>query len=292
MKVKVETKNQFDLAINEKEIKDIIISRDSFPEFELEKLVKIVRSKNKNPWILMERVSRYEELSKDNCDLRKTTDKIFDIEELYGVIIQNLDSFSYLLRKINKVKNEKLEVELNYTMNCYNIETKKVYSELYNEKRDNHKDVPLKFTAPLELNQYELKEVGYDTLIVYSYVDTMVSANCLRKNIKESLDKDICKYRFDFDKGFTKDLFLYDRLKKELHYKTYCKYCYNKIFNVSPLYLIDILDEIKLDEILDDSSYDNLRIDFSFEDSSKVKDIFNRKKPKDFTRGHIKNSIY
>lgn len=288
-KVKIENTQQLNIALQHDNVKEIILSRDSFAEKELPKLVDKIKSKGKSPWILMERISRYEEKP---ADLRTSTDKIFEIKNIDGIIIQNLDSFAYTLRKINKAANEKLKVELNYTMNCYNAETKLVHENLYNEKRKNAGEVPLLFTAPVELNIYELSEVGYDTFIVYSYIDTMVTANCLHKNLvgantirphrKGELYEPTCKYRFNFENVHDYSSYIIDRKGKKLHYKTYCKYCYNKIFNTEPLYLLDKIDE------LNELSY---RIDFSFETENEVRDILNKKIPESFTRGHFKNSI-
>ena len=317
-KVKIENEEQLDIVLSHKNVSEIILSRDSFSECDLQRLVNRIKKSNKLAWILLERISRYEENMKplganaDNgahivrpygavganaevvganaevvgvnakvvganaCgamtvgakhrepdDLRTSTDKIFAIKNLDGVIIQNLDSFAYTLRKINKVANENLKIELNYTMNCYNSETKKLYEKLYNEKRKNAYEVPILFTAPVELNIYELSDVGYDTMILYSYIDTMVSANCLYKNITQKNNslgatfltadnvafrkhrEPTCKYRFDFKHSQNYSSYIIDRKNKKLHYKTYCKYCYNKIFNVEPLYLLDKLDEIE-----------------------------------------------
>lgn len=341
-KVKIENTQQLNIALQHESVKEIILSRDSFVEKELPKLVDKIKSSGKSAWILMERISRYEEKlvgadiirppsRGEHCepaDLRTSTDKIFEIKNLDGIIIQNLDSFAYTLRKINKVANEKLKVELNYTMNCYNAETKLVHENLYNKKRKNADEVPLLFTAPVELNIYELSEVGYDTFIVYSYIDTMVTANCLRKNLvgadtisphrKGELYEPTCKYRFNFENVHDFSSYIIDRKGKKLHYKTYCKYCYNKIFNTEPLYLLDKIDELapredKMsaptphhivgDEILSSRSGEckivgadtirplSYRIDFSFESENEVRDILNKKIPESFTRGHFKNSI-
>lgn len=274
-KVKVETENQLDIVIGHKNVSDIIISRDSFAEKNLPKLVKKIKSHKKNAWILMERISRFEEKmsigAKSTCrgesiDLRLSTDKIYEIADLDGIIIQNLDSFAYMLRRINKIANNELKIELNYTMNCYNSETKLVLERIYNDKRSNAKDVPLLFTAPVELNIYELSDVGYDTMILYSYIDTMVTANCLNKNTKAE----------------SKSSYILDRKNKKLHYKAYCKYCYNKIFNTEPLFLLDKIGDIA------GPSY---RIDFSFESDKEVKSILSGTCPESFTRGHYKTSI-
>ena len=312
-KVKIENTQQLNIALRHDSVREVIISRDSFAEKELPKLVNEIKSKGKSAWILMERISRYEENMKPT-DLRLSTDKIFEIKNLDGIIIQNLDSFAYILRKINKAANEKLKVELNYTMNCYNDETKKVHQNLYNEKRKNASEVPLLFAAPVELNIYELLEVGYDTFIVYSYIDTMVTANCLRKNLvgaeatkmhrRGEACEPACKYRFNFENVHDFSSYIIDRKGKKLYYKTYCKYCYNKIFNTEPLYLLDKIDELKFMEPLARRSelYESAtrrgehcepayRIDFSFETENEVRSILNKKIPESFTRGHIKNSI-
>ena len=219
--------------------------------------------------------------------------------------------------------------------------TKKVLKTLYNEKRNNATEVPLLFTAPLELNTYELSDVGYDTMVLYSYIDTMVSANCLKKNLnlgtgyiigkkgtlfknaknKASIEKNnICIDHFNFNNVQDFSSYIIDRKGKKLYFKTYCKYCYNKIFNTEPLFLLDKIEEIKKLNILGintnaklTETYEsprsnepckahcqkgelcetlsNYRIDFSFENEKEVKDILSMKCPDSFTRGHYKNTI-
>lgn len=328
-KVKVENLNQFEVALDSNKVSEIILARDSFAEIKLPSLVSEIKKTGKTAWILMERISRYEEnmktVNKTNAspfDLRTSTDKIYDIENLDGIIIENLDSFAYMLRRINKAANKKLMVEINYTMNCYNSETKLVLEKLYNDKRENASNIPLLFTAPVELNIYELSDVGYDTLILYSYIDTMVSANCLRKNLSangEELNKknvktvvnnkeysssnpcdSLCKHRFDFDYVQDFSSYIIDRKGKKLYYKTYCKYCYNKIFNTEPLFLLDKISEIesiynkhlkKVSSLNENMNLLKYRIDFSFENKEEVKNILAMKSVESFTRGHYKNGI-
>lgn len=319
--VKVENEKQLNVAMEFSSVSDIILARDSFSDCELPKLVDFIKKHKKGAFILMERISRYEEKmeiknlkflnsnsahTKDAIkvknDLRLSTDKVYEIKNLDGIIIQNLDSFAYMLRAINKSTNPSLKVELNYTMNCYNQETKNLYETLYRGKRKNGNNIPLTFTAPVELNIYEISDVGYDTLILYSYIDTMVSANCLRKNTKK-VDDSLCQNRFNFNKTYDYSSYIIDRKGKKLYYKTYCKYCYNKIFNTEPLYLIDKIEELEsiykenLENQLVDrdfKTYSNnfkYRIDFSFENEKEVYDILSLKKPLSFTRGHFKQSI-
>lgn len=309
-KVKVENLKQLEIVLSSNVVSEVILARDSFAEPDLPKLVDRIKKSKKLAWILMERISRYDDKMEirrgspcEPVNLRLSTDKIYDIMNLDGIIIQNLDSFAYMLRKINKAANKELNVELNYTMNCYNRETKLVLETLYNEKRENAKDLPLLFTAPVELNVYELSDVAYDTFILYSYIDTMVTANCLRKNTEtKDIHADriahphsgLCDNRFNFNKVQDFSSYILDRKGEKLHYKTYCKYCYNKIFNTDPLYLLDKVDEIEdmyKKYLVDTKNSFKYRIDFSFENENVVKNILSMKKPDEFTRGHFKTSI-
>ena len=308
-KVKVENLKQLEIVLTSKNVSEIILSRDSFAEDDLPKLVNKIKKSGRLAWILLERISRYEENMKP-FDLRTNTDKIYEIKNLDGIIIQNLDSFAYVLRRINRVANQNLMIELNYTMNCYNDVTKKVLETLYNDKRTNASETPLLFTAPLELNTYELSDVGYDTMVLYSYIDTMVSANCLKKNLnlgtgyiigkkgtlfknaknQTSIEKNnACTNRFNFNNVQDFSSYIIDRKGKKLYFKTYCKYCYNKIFNTEPLFLLDKIEEIEKGEL--GASLSKYRIDFSFENEKEVKDILSMKCPESFTRGHYKNTI-
>lgn len=319
--VKVENKIQLNVVLDSDIVSEIILARDSFAENELEKLIDKIKSKGKKAWILMERISRYEEKmisagmnnnqkvnvkQNDVNDLRLSTDKIYKIKNLDGIIIQNLDSFAYMLRRISNAANEQLKVEINYTMNCYNLETKKLFESQYQSKRKNADAVPLLFTAPVELNIYELSDVTYDTMILYSYIDTMVTANCLYKNTanekgenkntkvvdaRKNADVAICKHRFNFNNVQDFSSYIIDRKGKKLHYKTYCKYCYNKIFNTEPIYLLDKIDEIR-EKVRGNKEYIfRNRIDFSFESEKEIRNILSMKCPETFTRGHYKNSI-
>lgn len=306
--VKVENNAQLSTILDYDIVSEIILARDSFAENELEKLIDKIKSKGKKAWILMERISRYEEKmtsagmnnnqkvdvkQNDVNDLRLSTDKIYKIKNLEGIIIQNLDSFAYMLRRISNAANEQLKVEINYTMNCYNLETKKLFESQYQSKRKNADAVPILFTAPVELNIYELGEVTYDTMILYSYIDTMVTANCLRKNtVNEKNIKDaVCKHRFNINNVQDFSSYIIDRKGKKLHYKIYCKYCYNKIFNTEPIYLLDKIEEIR-EKVRGNKEYIfRNRIDFSFESEKEIKNILSMKCPETFTRGHYKNSI-
>lgn len=278
--VKVETVKQLEIVLQSDKVKEIIIARDSFDEKNIKQCIKKIKKKRKIASVMLERISRYDDI--DGEKLRKSTDLLLEIEELDKIIIQNFDCFSYILRKINKISNKNLIVELNYTMNCYNSETKKVYEMLYNGKCENKSQL-LRFTSPLELNFHEIENIHYNTIVVYGYVDTMVTANCIYKNTNKKCYRD-CKSNGLIAVLSTLGI-LKDRKNANLHYKTYCKYCYNKLFNVEPTYLIDIIDKYSNSNEID------RRIDFTFENEDEVKEILQEKRPTNFTRGHIKKGI-
>ena len=85
----------------------------------------------------------------------------------------------------------------------------------------------LRFTAPLELNSRELEEKGIrgEELMVYGNIPMMVTAQCLKKTLEG------CTGRPEF-------LWMKDRKGKEFPVKNHCRFCYNTIYNSSPLSLL------------------------------------------------------
>ena len=141
-------------------------------------------------------------------------------------------------------------------------------------------------TAALELNYRELQEVGLENseLIVYGYLPMMVSAQCIQKTTAA------CKH----EKG---RLQFTDRYQKSFSVKNNCDYCYNVIYNTSPLVLLDQKEEI------DRLAPKALRLHFTLENEKQVKEtlklyekvfVYGEQTPEyhdDFTRGHFKRGI-
>ncbi|MEG2349196.1 MAG: DUF3656 domain-containing protein, partial [Hungatella sp.] len=84
-----------------------------------------------------------------------------------------------------------------------------------------------RLTLPLELNSRELEELGCREreLIGYGYLPVMVSAQCVRKNMEG------CS-------GKSELLYLKDRMGKDLAVQNHCKFCYNMLYNSTPLSLL------------------------------------------------------
>lgn len=144
----------------------------------------------------------------------------------------------------------------------------------------------IRFTAPLELNSRELEEKGIrgEELMVYGNIPMMVTAQCLKKTLEG------CTGRPEL-------LWMKDRKGKEFPVKNHCRFCYNTIYNSSPL---SLLADRSLIERLGPSV---LRLSFTAEQPERIREVlkafseeFISRTEKggapelsgEFTRGHFK----
>ncbi|MBS6518385.1 MAG: U32 family peptidase [Clostridium sp.] len=144
----------------------------------------------------------------------------------------------------------------------------------------------VRFTAPLELNSRELEEKGIrgGELMVYGNIPMMVTAQCLKKTLER------CTGRQEL-------LWMKDRKGKEFPVKNHCRFCYNTIYNSSPL---SLLSDRNLIERLGPSV---LRLSFTTEQPDRIREVLKafsegfdleerRTEPAglsgEFTRGHFK----
>ncbi|MEE1497051.1 MAG: U32 family peptidase [Clostridium sp.] len=144
----------------------------------------------------------------------------------------------------------------------------------------------IRFTAPLELNSRELEEKGIrgEELMVYGNIPMMVTAQCLKKTLEG------CTGRPEL-------LWMRDRKGKEFPVKNHCRFCYNTIYNSSPL---SLLADRSLIERLGPSV---LRLSFTTEQPERIREVlkafseeFISRTEKggapelsgEFTRGHFK----
>lgn len=141
-------------------------------------------------------------------------------------------------------------------------------------------------TLPAELNERELKYLGCEReeMIVYGYLPVMVSAQC----IKRTTD------------GCTKQpelLYMKDRMGKEFPVRNHCRFCYNTIYNTTPLSLLG--DEERILALRPKS----VRLQFTIEEeetavrtaSDFISGLLEGKKMRppagSFTRGHFKRGV-
>ena len=262
--VVVETIKQFDVVLKNDTIDKIIISRDSFSEKEIPLLINKIKLNKKLAFIKFERISRYEKFK----NLRKETDELLNIEGLNGILISNIDSLFYIIERI-KHFNLKLDIQVDYSLNVYNKYTKDLIIKSFNKE--------IGFVSGLELNKYDINDIVFDTLVVYTYVPNMISSNCIYLHTNKcTKGKNI----------ITNTNYFKDRLSKKIYFKTYCKYCYNKIFNYLPLVLYDKISDIS------NIGIKEFRYDFYFENENEVRKILNNELYiKEYTRAYINKSL-
>lgn len=188
-----------------------------------------------------------------------------------GVLIRNFECLVFL-EEINFCKS-KILGHNQYTMNCF---AKKLWEEY---------GIP-QFTVPLELNQQEMTslELSDAEMIIYGYTPIMTTAQCLTKTIEG------CKKQ-------PQKIMLKDRLQNHFAVRNHCRECYNVIYNSSPLYLLDMKNEIL------DMKLASVRLEFSIESPEEVQTIMNAfdavyygngsnpPLPEQYTRGHFRRGI-
>ena len=144
----------------------------------------------------------------------------------------------------------------------------------------------LRQTLPLELNSRELLKRGcyQEELIVYGYLPVMTSAQCVKKTVSG------CNRKPEL-------LYLKDRIGKELPVRNHCVFCYNTIYNASPLSLAGqrkMIDRLEVAAV---------RLQFTMETPEEIRKILRafademihgkeEEEPvAEFTRGHWKRGV-
>ena len=141
-------------------------------------------------------------------------------------------------------------------------------------------------TLPLELNSQELEQLGCQgmELVVYGYLPVMTSAQCIQKTT------DRCTHRPGL-------LRMRDRTGKDLPVKNRCTFCYNTIYNPSPLSLLG------QEHLIHRLAPDAIRLQFTWETKEQIRQIVQAYRAvflegktgqlpfTDITRGHFKRGV-
>lgn len=270
--VSVETKEQLESILTIQEIQGIYIDSSMFSlnnwgdylQMTGESIEKIKQA-GKKAYYYMPAIFRTETEQKFSRHAGELLALSMD-----GMVVRNLESLVWL-----KEQGYSGEIISDYNLYTFNREAEEFLKE---------QGIGIT-TLPLELNEYELKElnVGNAILTVYGYIPFMVSAQCVNKTISGC------------DRENGKLLTLKDRYKKDFYVKNYCDYCYNMIRNGVPLSLLGAQKSIK------NISPKGIRLMFSKEsgreafaiakafasqDSGKEEILFT-----EFTRGHLKKGV-
>ena len=265
--VYVEQREQLEIALKCSSVVRIYVDcniiRNAWKNPELQDMVKRTKDAGKEFYFAMPYIFRKETKSQ--------YENFFADMQFDGVLIRNYESFAFV-----KEKAPDLQVVMDCNMYEFNREAKRFWKEQNVQG----------LTAPLELNYRELQELGIQDceLIVYGYLQMMVSAQCVRKTTGACTKTP----------GY---LQMTDRKNKEFTVKNCCDYCYNVIYNAEALSLLDQQEEIQT------LSPKALRLHFTIESEEETKkvlycfeDVFVKHRETEklagtYTRGHFKRGI-
>lgn len=232
----------------------------------MEKILGDIHQAGKEAYLGMPHIFRKDAIQKYQESYEYMFENTWD-----GMLIRNYESYEFL-----REHGYAGHIVMDYNMYQFNRSAKEFWKR---EKAET-------LTAPIELNYRELKEVGLEKseLIVYGYLPMMVSAQCVQKTTDGCYKK----------KG---QLQLIDRYQKAFSVKNNCDYCYNMIYNTSPLVLTNQKEEIQ------ELHPNALRLHFTIEEPKQVKTVLDMyetvfchngaaiEPDMEFTRGHFKRGI-
>ena len=180
--------------------------------------------------------------------------------EFDGFLFRNMESVC-ILKDLNINWQYSVFDNTIYGMNDYSVE----YLDKY---------APNMLTASYELNKSELMHLNNSKmeLCVYGYIPVMISAGCVKKTYNK------CDKKCESIK-------IKDRLGNIFINNNYCQFCYNVLYNSTPLYLYDLSLEL---ERINPMAY---RFNFVNESSLEVRNILNGENVKNYTRGHYKRGV-
>ncbi|MDO4312745.1 MAG: DUF3656 domain-containing protein [Eubacteriales bacterium] len=231
----------------------------------VKELVLAAKAAEKQVYFSMARIFRQE--------AKQIYDRHFaELAECFdGVLVRNLESYLYV-REFRK----EIPSVTDSSVYQWNLYSKRWWEEMGIEAA----------TAPVELNRWELQELGIQNMemIVYGYLPVMVSAGCVKKNTRGC----------DRHSGF---LTMRDRQDRKNTVKNECSYCYNVIYNSAPLMLHNQYKE------LCSLQPKALRLQFTVEDKKRTKEILklftalylegqiDSVPDMEFTKGHFKRGV-
>ncbi|SEW28332.1 peptidase U32 family protein [[Clostridium] fimetarium] len=280
--VSLENKGLLDTVLSYKDIEGIYLELSEYQDIlELANAVLECKKLEKKVYFIMPHIFRLK--AKKYFD-----DNIKEILELKadGFVIKNLEEIQYFRNYIENIEKTDNNIVINLILD-YNVYT---FNSL---ARDEYKKLEMQDklrilydTAPIELNEKELKHLNiFDSeLVVYGYIPMMISTQCVNKTVGYCDAKKTVIY-------------LKDRKNKKFAIKNNCTYCYNTIYNTSPIYIID-----KTSEVLS-LAPKKVRIILTYEDKNTAREVIEdaikayvmhenvENSLKDFTRGHFLRGV-
>ncbi len=273
LSVLVETKEQFDAVLEESDsigriYVDSNLDKEGLTVNLWKEITERAHEKEIEVFLAMPRIFRNQTIDLFEQAYDSILVKYFD-----GVLLRSMEEYHFL-----KSKNYSGTMRLDYNLYTMNQHAKQFWQN----------QGVYRGTIPIELNKNEIIKLDpkQDEMIIYGYLPAMVTAQCVTSTVHEC--KKECRVTM-----------LKDRYQNEFPVKNQCRDCYNVIYNTSPLYLIDLKEDL---EELNAGGY---RIQFSVEGKDTVKEILMQyqnvfKSQKDeetsswkelYTRGHFRRGV-
>jgi len=271
--VSVQTLQQFEIALSFGEVGRVYVDYDYLAMDTVLEMSNSTAKAGKKLYVTLPHICRLSTYQR----LEKEISGIINNKNIAGFIAKNLEEIT-LLKSLLKTNGSDKDIILNYNMYVFNKEAKEFWRELGIRC----------FTAPLELNYQELKQLGISDseLLVYGYLPLMISAQCLHESTSG------CKRCKNNNTGH-----LIDRMGKKFLLQTNCIGCYNTIYNGQPLALHKYQSEVM------NLKPSALRMDFTFETAEEVEKVLqcfvdsyyngikNDEGFTDYTTGHFKRGV-
>jgi putative protease len=155
--VSVQTMNQWRTALAYPEITAVYVNYESFQVSDIIRMSEETTGERKSFYLTLPHICRLSVYNR----LKKDLSEIIDSDMIKGYIVKNYEEIS-LLKSLYNEGNAKKQILLNYNMYVYNKEAKSFWNEF---------DIT-RFTAPVELNSKELRELGASDcdILVYGYL--------------------------------------------------------------------------------------------------------------------------
>ncbi len=269
MAVYVESLEQFEVICTESIFDKIYLDCNAINSIwdnsQIDNAIKKAREYKKAIYLVMPHIFRKETIQIYEIFYNKLKELTLD-----GIMVRNLEEFQFL-----RSHGYEGEVLLDHHVYAYNNKAIEFWD----------KQGVKGMTNSLELTANELRDLNQDEmeLLIYGYIPTMVSAQCIKKT------RGKCTHSTDIIK-------IKDRINKEINVKSCCDYCYNIVYNTCPISLLDEYDEIRR------ISPRSLRVAFTIESANEVRKVvasiydFVEKqgdtlRDKETTKGHFRRGV-
>ncbi len=265
--VSMENLEYLDIVTEDREVMKIYLSWMELKQQEdPQSILNKIKTAGKQCYLMLPQIARKRQME----ELKAKKDLIFT-NEIEGLLVRNLEEFSWLIEE-----GYQKEMIADYMFYGYNKEAVKEYQRL--------SGIQIRMTYPSELNKKEMEQLELlnADLFLYGYQPLMVSAQCVKNNLR-GCDKT------------PSWLTLKDRYNANFFVHTSCCDCINEIYNGKPLWVGNEAG------ILNDLHPSVIRFHITRENEVQVKEILNAAKSiqkgeraslaTEYTTGHLKREV-